>query len=105
LETSNHDFLYNLDGQLFVWNIIKAESNIIKHGISFEEAATVFMIDGAEEFEDINHSDDEERFIVIGLSREMRILTVIHCWRENDIVIRIISARKATHLEEKLWKR
>ena len=75
------------------------------HGVSFEEAATVFLIDGAEEFDDVGHSDGEERIIVVGLSQEMRILTVIHCWRENDTIIRIISARKATHVEEKLWKR
>ena len=105
MKTSERDIVYELDGQLFVWDKIKAESNKAKHGISFEEAASVFVIDGAEEFDDDNHSDDEERIIVIGLSREMRILTVVHCWRENDTIIRIISARKATHLEQKLWKR
>jgi len=105
MEASKRDVVYELDGQLFVWDNIKAGSNKAKHGISFEEAASVFVIDGAEEFEDSDHSDDEERLIVIGLSREMRVLTVVHCWRENDTVIRIISARKATQLEEKLWKR
>ena len=99
------DVVYELEGQLFVWDIIKAESNKAKHGISFEEAASVFIIDGAEEFEDDEHSDNEDRLIVIGLSRELRVLTVVHCWRENDTVIRIISARKATQLEQKLWKR
>ena len=89
---------------MFIWDSVKAENNKTKHDISFEEAATVFLIDGAEEFEDESHSDDEERIIVVGLSREMRILTVVHCWRESDTIIRIISARKATHMEQKLWK-
>ena len=102
---SERDIMYELKGQLFVWDKIKAESNRAKHGISFEEAASVFIIDGAEEFEDDEHSDDEDRLIVIGLSRELRVLTVVHCWRENDTTIRIISARKATQLEQKLWKR
>jgi len=94
--------MYVLEGQKFIWDKIKAESNKIKHGVSFEEAASVFVIDGAEEFEDDEHSNDEERLIVVGLSRELRILTVVHCWRENDTIIRIISARKATQLEQKL---
>lgn len=105
MESPERDVIYELDGQRFIWDKIKAESNKIKHGISFEEAATVFIIGEAEEFEDVGHSTDEERIIVIGLSQQMRILTVIHCWRENDTIIRIISARKATHLEERLWKR
>ena len=103
--SSNRDITYELEGQIFIWDKFKAESNKEKHGISFEDAATVFIIDGAEEFEDEEHSDDEERLIVIGLSKELRILTVVHCWRENETVIRIISARKATKLEQKLWMR
>ena len=107
METFRHerDVVYEIEGQFFVWDKIKAESNKAKHGISFEEAASVFIIDGAEEFEDDEHSDNEDRIIVIGLSRELRVLTVVHCWRENNTVIRIISARKATQLEQKLWKR
>ena len=97
--------MYEIEGQFFVWDKIKAENNKAKHGISFEEAASVFTIDGAEEFEDDEHSDDEGRLIVVGLSRELRVLTVVHCWREDDTIIRIISARKATQLEQKLWKR
>ena len=102
---NERDIFYETENQLFVWDKIKAETNKVKHGISFEEAASVFVIDGAEEFEDDEHSDNEDRLIVIGLSRELRVLTVIHCWREDDTVIRIISARKATQLEQKLWKR
>jgi uncharacterized DUF497 family protein len=102
---NNLDVIYELEGQIFIWDKIKAEKNIEKHGISFEEAASVFIIEGAEEFEDEEHSDDEDRLIVIGLSKELRVLTVVHCWRENETVIRIISARKATKLEQKLWMR
>jgi uncharacterized DUF497 family protein len=101
----SRDITYKLEGLIFVWDKFKAKNNKEKHGISFEEAASVFIIDGAEEFEDDEHSDDEERLIVIGLSRELRVLTVVHCWRENETVIRIISARKATQLEQKLWMR
>lgn len=103
--TKERDVVYEIEGQRFIWDRVKAENNKTKHSISFEEAASVFIIDGAEEFEDNEHSDDEDRLIVIGLSRELRVLTVVHCWRENDTIIRIISARKATHLEQKLWKR
>ena len=99
------DIRHEIGGQIFVWDKAKAESNKIKHGITFEEAVSVFLIEGAEEFEDEEHSDDEERLIVIGLSKELRVLTVVHCWRENGDVIRIISARKATRLERKLWER
>ena len=99
---SGRDTVYEIEGLLFVWNKIKAENNKAKHGISFEEAASVFTIDGAEEFEDDEHSDDEDRIIVVGISRELRVLTVVHCCCEDDTVIRIISARKATQLEQKL---
>ena len=105
VSNNDRDITFELEGQVFIWDKLKAESNLVKHGVSFEEAATVFIIDGAEEFEDEEHSDDEERLIVIGISRELRVLTVIHCWRENETVIRIISARKATKLEHKLWMR
>jgi len=102
---SERDVIYELEGQTFIWDKVKAQSNIDKHGISFEEASSVFLIDGAEEYEDDEHSGDEERLIVIGFSRDLRVLTVVHCWRENDTIIRIISARKATKLEQQLWMR
>ena len=76
---NTRDVLYEIEGQIFVWDTIKAETNKEKHGISFEEAASVFTIDGAEEFEDDEHSYDEDRIIVVGLSRELRILAVVHC--------------------------
>ena len=105
MESHERDVLYELEGQMFIWNKIKAESNKTKHGISFEEAATVFVLDEQETFSDDEHSHQEERLIIIGLSQALRVLTVVHCWRESDTVIRIISARKATQLEHKLWRR
>ncbi|MCL2387563.1 MAG: BrnT family toxin [Defluviitaleaceae bacterium] len=99
------DIYYELHGHRFVWDRTKAESNLAKHGILFEEAASVFVLDEQETFIDDEHSDDEERWIVIGVSQSLRLLTVIHCWREDDTMIRIISARKATQLERKLWGR
>jgi len=101
----HRDVYYELHGHHFVWDKIKAESNLVKHGIPFEEAASVFVLDEQETFVDDEYSDDEERLIVIGLSQELRVLTVVHCWRESDTIIRIISARKATQLERKMWRR
>jgi len=98
----HEDIYYELHGHHFVWDKIKAESNIVKHGISFEEAATVFVLDEQETFMDDEHSRDEERLIIIGISQTMRLLTVVHCWRVDDSIIRIISARKATQLERKM---
>ena len=105
MESFERDVLYELEGQLFIWDKIKAESNKTKHGISFEEAATVFVLDEQETFIDDEHSYDEERLIIIGLSQMLRVLTIVHCRRESDTVIRIISARKATQAERKLWRR
>jgi len=101
----HEDVFYELHEHRFVWDKIKAESNKAKHGISFEEAASVFVLDEQETFIDDEHSYDEERIIVIGLSQALRVLTVVHCWREDDTIIRIISARKATQLERKMWRR
>ena len=101
----HEDIYYELHEHHFVWDKIKAESNITKHGISFEEAATVFVLDEQETFVDDEHSYDEERLIIIGISQTMRLLTVVHCWRMDDTTIRIISARKATQLERKMWRR
>ena len=84
---------------LFEWDANKAKANIIKHGVSFEEAATVFDDECAILFDDPDHSMYEERFLLIGFSSNARILTVCHCIRLNDRLIRIISARKATKNE------
>jgi uncharacterized protein len=88
--------VYNIE---FVWDRQKAEINQRKHKISFEEARTVFYDDFAQLMSDPDHSTEEDRFIILGRSSQMRILVVCHCYRENDSIIRIISARKATKRE------
>jgi uncharacterized DUF497 family protein len=82
-----------------IWNEDKNRENIRKHNISFEEAETVFYDPNGKLINDPDHSDSEERFIILGLSRILRLLVVCHCYRENDAIIRIISARKATKKE------
>ena len=82
----------------FEWDPRKARSNAQKHGVSFEEAQSVFLDEQALLLEDPEHSEDEDRFILLGLSASLRLLVVIHALRSRD-VIRIISARKATRLE------
>ena len=89
----------------FEWNPEKNEVNIRKHGVDFYEAETVFEDERAVTIYDAGHSEDEERFKIIGISRKLRELTVCHCYRENDEVTRIISARKATKSESKLYER
>ena len=89
----------------FEWNPAKAKANLKKHGVPFEEAATVFFDDRAIEFYDDSHSDWEDRMLLLGLSTKLRLLLVCHCHRVSDSVIRIISARKATKNEAKLYPR
>lgn len=89
----------------FEWDEQKNKINQEKHGISFEEAESVFFDDYAVQFWDEAHSQDEERFLLLGLSSKMRILLVVHCFREEDSIIRIISARKATKNESKEYRR
>ena len=84
----------------FEWGQKKEKANIKKHGISFEEARTAFYDENAIQFHDPDHSDEEDRFILLGLSLKSRILVVCHCFRESETVIRIISARKADKDEE-----
>jgi len=83
----------------------KAALNERKHGVSFEEAQTVFYDEHAIEFFDPDHSEREERFIMLGTSLKLRILVVCHCVREAESVIRIISARKAIHREAEHYRR
>ena len=89
----------------FDWDEDKNSINKIKHGISFQDAETVFDDENAVIIYDEYHSVTEERFIIIGLDLLYRELTVCHCYRENENVIRIISARKATGNEIKLYRR
>lgn len=86
---------------VFEWDELKAKENIKKHGVTFEEAQSVFFDDMAIQFWDDTHSNQEERFLMLGLSNNLRLLLVVHCFREKDSTIRIISARKATRNEMK----
>jgi uncharacterized DUF497 family protein len=80
----------------FEWDPGKAAANAKKHKVTFEVAATVFYDDFAVQFFDEEHSSEEDRFLLLGMSSDARLLLVCHCEREGDEVIRIISARKAT---------
>ncbi len=88
----------------FEWDDQKAKSNLKKHGVSFEEARSVFYDDNAIQFFDSENSESEDRFLMLGLSYNSGILLVCHCEREKGEVIRIISARKATAKERKHYK-
>ncbi len=87
----------------FVWDVTKAELNLKKHKIPFEEALTVFSDPNARMIFDPEHSRDEDRFILLGISSGLRLLVVCHCYIEDDMVIRIISARKANKNEQKQY--
>ena len=85
----------------FNWDSKKAKANIEKHGVSFEEAASVFYDPLAKSAQDPDHSEDESRFILIGHSQKNNLLFVVHVYKENPDTIRIISARKATKKEKR----
>ncbi len=87
----------------FAWKKSKTKANQKKHGISFEEAQTVFFDENAIEYFDPDHSESEDRFLLLGLSSSLRILVVSHCYRKRESLIRIISARKATKKEQKVY--
>ncbi len=87
----------------FEWDSRKNAANQRKHGISFEEATTVFADDQALLINDPEHSSDEERFILLGMSVALRALVVCHCYRKGENLIRIISARKATKKERSTY--
>jgi uncharacterized DUF497 family protein len=88
----------------FEWDAAKAASNQKKHGVSFEEAESVFYDEFARQFFDADNSETEERFLMLGLSNKTRILLVCHCERGSENTIRIISARKATRMERKHYE-
>lgn len=89
----------------FEWDEEKSQVNIKKHGVSFDEASTIFLSDQIRVFTDeANLSLHEERLIAIGYSKHNRILTVVHCYREDNEVIRLISARKATKQEKNFFE-
>lgn len=85
----------------FEWDPAKDAANRRKHGVSFEEAATVFEDEHALLIDDPEHSADEDRFVLLAVSAAVRILIVCHCYRESDELIRIISARKADRSEQR----
>ena len=87
----------------FEWDDEKNRANIRKHGISFEEAGTVFADGHARLIPDPDHSDKEDRFVLLGMSRRLRVLVVCHCYRKNEEVLRIISARRAIKREQKFY--
>lgn len=83
----------------FAWDEKKSRENKKKHGVSFEEAQTVFFDEHAIRYYDPDHSREEDRFIMLGMSFKLRVLVVCHCYRADDMGIRIISARKADKSE------
>ena len=87
----------------FEWDKRKASDNRRKHGISFEEARSAFLDENARVIPDPEQSDDEDRFILLGLSVRLRLLVVVHCYRQQEDVIRIISARQAERSERKQY--
>jgi uncharacterized DUF497 family protein len=89
----------------FIWDEDKNISNIKKHGVSFNEATSVFDDENAVYFDDAAHSLEEERFIVIGMSEMNKLLMVCHCYRDDDSIIRLISARKANKKESNSYWR
>lgn len=89
----------------FEWDSEKAKLNVEKHGVTFEEAESVFYDEQAIQFYDDEHSEWEDRFLMLGLSVKLKLLLVCHCFREKDSVIRIISARKATKAESRHYWR
>jgi uncharacterized protein len=83
----------------FDWDPRKAAANRRKHGVSFEEASTVFADEHALLLDDPDHSSEEDRFVILGMGHLLRVLVVCHCYRESEEVVRIISARRASRQE------
>jgi uncharacterized DUF497 family protein len=88
----------------FEWDESKAAANLKKHQVSFEEAKSVFFDEFGVQFFDEDHSFGEERFLMLGMSSEAKLLIVCHCEREQGEIVRIISARKATKRESAFYR-
>jgi len=86
-----------------IWDEVKNQENIMKHKVSFEEAQTVLYDPNGKIISDPDHSIEEDRFIILGLSSKLRLLVVCHCYKENDETIRLFSARKATKTETNFY--
>jgi uncharacterized DUF497 family protein len=97
--TSGNNYLIIMTEHRFTWDQRKNLSNHKKHGIYFQEAVTVFYDEDGVEYYDPDHSEDEDRFIMLGISRNLRVLVVSYCYRESETTIRIISSRKADNQE------
>ncbi len=89
----------------FEWDEAKNKANIKKHGVSFEEAESVFFDEYALLKADPDHSENEDRFLLLGLSAKLRLLLVCHCFEVDDGLIRVISCRKASRKEKPLYRR
>jgi len=87
----------------FAWDLRKAQSNLKKYGVTFEEAQTAFLDEHARLIDDPEHSEEEKRFVLLGYSFQAACLIVSHCYSESGSVIRVISARRATAKEEKVY--
>ena len=92
-------YIVHMIDMRFEWDKAKNRENMRKHGLSFEEAQTVFLDENAIRFFDPDHSQNEDRFIMLGMSFGLRVLVVCHCYRKGESVIRITSARKADKKE------
>ena len=88
----------------FEWDPKKAADNLRKHKVSFEDAKTVFSDEQALLIDDPDHSEEEDRFVLLGLSQSLRLLVVVHCYRAGGNVVRLISARKADSDEQSLYQ-
>jgi len=92
-----------INGKLFDWDSKKNLINIEKHGVSFKMAASSFFDPKAVAIDDVTHSREEDRFILIGVNKYDKLLTVCHCYRNDENVIRIISARKPNQIEQEIY--
>ena len=99
--------MYNIftTAPFFEWDERKNIANQRKHGVSFGEAKTVFLDENAEQIFDPDHSEMEERFLLVGVSNRWRVLLISFCYRQEYRIVRIISARKTTAKEEKKYWR
>jgi uncharacterized protein len=89
---------------VFEWDEGKNRANRKKHGVSFEEARSAFLDENARVVPDPEHSEEEDRFVLLGLSASLRVLLVCHCYREEESIVRIISARKADREEQRQYR-
>ena len=102
--TVNYNYNIIMNGLSFEWDELKSSSNKKKHGVSFKEAKTAFFDENALLIHDPEHSEEEDRFILLGLSAKLRILVVCHAYRKSAQSVRIISARIASRPEQKQYR-